>query len=119
MKSKFLYQDVDLVSLAVIYRQSYIPAVLRCFVCRNYDKVLMETGKLCDNIRVTIMDSCLVFTECLSLRILPSGGALKCLKKRFVSFKNYFEFRMAIFVSCWIIVIIEFIVKFCGQDNIC
>ena len=27
--------------------------VVRCFVCRNYDKVLMETGKLCDNIRVT------------------------------------------------------------------
>ena len=44
MKSKFLYQDVDVVSLA----DKCI--VVRCFVCRNYD---METGKLCDNIRVT------------------------------------------------------------------
>ena len=47
MKSKFLYQDVDVVSLADK------GIVVRCFVCRNYDKVLMETGKLCDNIRVT------------------------------------------------------------------
>ena len=47
MKSKFLYQDVDIVSLADK------GIVVRCFVCRNYDKVLMETGKLCDNIRVT------------------------------------------------------------------
>ena len=64
MKSKFLYQDVDVVSLADK------GIVVRCFVCRNYDKVLMETGKLCDNIRVTKMDSCLVLTECLSRRIL-------------------------------------------------
>ena len=64
MKSKFLYQDVDVVSLADK------SIVVRCFVCRNYDKVLMETGKLCDNIRVTKMDSCLVLTECLSRRIL-------------------------------------------------
>ena len=47
MKSKFLYQDVDVVSLADK------GIVVRCFVCRNYDKVLIETGKLCDNIRVT------------------------------------------------------------------
>ena len=47
MKSKFLYQDVDVVSLADK------GIVVRCIVCRNYDKVLMETGKLCDNIRVT------------------------------------------------------------------
>ena len=47
MKSKFLYQDVDVVSLADK------GIIVRCFVCRNYDKVLMETGKLCDNIRVT------------------------------------------------------------------
>ena len=47
MKSKFLYQDVDVVSLADK------GIVVRCFVYRNYDKVLMETGKLCDNIRVT------------------------------------------------------------------
>ena len=47
MKSKFLYQDVDVVSLADK------GIVVRCFVCRNNDKVLMETGKLCDNIRVT------------------------------------------------------------------
>ena len=49
MKSKFLYMyhDVDVVSLPDK------GIVVRCFVCRNYDKVLMETGKLCDNIRVT------------------------------------------------------------------
>ena len=47
MKSKFLYQDVDVVFLADK------GIVVRCFVCRDYDKVLMETGKLCDNIRVT------------------------------------------------------------------
>ena len=46
MKSKFLYQDVDVVSLADK------GIVVSCFVCRNYDKVLMETGKFCDNIRV-------------------------------------------------------------------
>ena len=64
MKSKFLYQDVDVVSLADK------GIIVRCFVCRNYDKVLMETEKLCDNIRVTKMDSCLVMIECLSRRIL-------------------------------------------------
>ena len=47
MKPTFLYQDVDVVSLADK------GIVVRCFVCRNYDKVLIETGKLCDNIRVT------------------------------------------------------------------
>ena len=40
-------QDVDVVSLADK------GIVVRCFVCRNYDKVLMETGQFCDNIRVT------------------------------------------------------------------
>ena len=39
MKSKFLYQGVDVVSL------TDKGIVVRCFVCRNYDKVLMETGK--------------------------------------------------------------------------
>ena len=38
MKSKFLYQDVDVVSLADK------GIVVRCFVFRIYDKVLMETG---------------------------------------------------------------------------
>ena len=41
MKSKFLYQDVDVVSLADK------GIVVRCFVCWNYDKVLMETRKFC------------------------------------------------------------------------
>ena len=27
--------------------------VVRCFVCGDYDKIFMETGKLSDNIRVT------------------------------------------------------------------
>ena len=47
MKSKFLYQNVDVVSHADK------GIVVRFFVYRNFDKVLMETGKLCDNIRVT------------------------------------------------------------------
>ena len=46
MKSKFLYQDVDVVLLA------YKGVVNRFFVYRNYDNVLMETGKLFDNKRV-------------------------------------------------------------------
>ena len=47
MKFKFLYQDVDVVSLADK------GVVVGCFVCRTYDKVLMETGELCVTIRVT------------------------------------------------------------------
>ena len=47
VKSKFLYQDADVI----------FPAdkciVVRSFVCRNYDKVLMETGKFSDNLSVT------------------------------------------------------------------
>ena len=62
-KSKFLYQDTDVI----------LPADkcidVRSFVCRNYDKVLMETGKFSDNLSQK-MDSCLVLTGCLSRRIL-------------------------------------------------
>ena len=47
MESKFLDQDVDVVSLASK------GIVIGCFVGRNYNKILMETGKLTDNIRVT------------------------------------------------------------------
>ena len=47
MNVKFLYQDVGVVFLA------YKNVVVLCFVCRNYDKVLKELGKLSDNIRVT------------------------------------------------------------------
>ena len=47
VKSKFLYQDADVILLA----NKCI--VVRSFVCRNYDKVLIETGKLSDNLRVT------------------------------------------------------------------
>ena len=44
VKSKFLYQDADVILLA----DKCI--VVRNFVCRNYDKVLMETGKFSDNL---------------------------------------------------------------------
>ena len=44
--------------------------VIGCFTGMNYNKILMETGKLTDNIRVTKMDSDLVLTKCLSRRIL-------------------------------------------------
>ena len=47
MESKFLDQDVDVVSLA------NKGIVIGCFVGRNYNKILMETRKLTDNIRVT------------------------------------------------------------------
>ena len=47
VKSKFLYQDADVILLA----DKCI--VIRSFVCRNYDKVLIETGKFSDNFRVT------------------------------------------------------------------
>ena len=47
VKSKFLYQDADVILLA----DKCI--VVRSFVHRNYDKVLMETGKFSDNLRVT------------------------------------------------------------------
>ena len=64
MESKFLDQDVDVVSLA------NKGIVIGCFVGRNYNKIIMETRKLTDNIRVTKMDSDLVLTECFSRRIL-------------------------------------------------
>ena len=44
--------------------------VVGCFVCGDYDKILMEAEKFSVNIRVTEMDSCLVLTECFSSRIL-------------------------------------------------
>ena len=47
MASEFLDQDVDVVSLA------NKGIVIGCFVSRNYNKILMETGKLTGNIRVT------------------------------------------------------------------
>ena len=43
---KFLYQDADVIPLADKC------VVVRSFVCRNYDKVVMKTRKLYDNIRV-------------------------------------------------------------------
>ena len=47
MESKFFDQDVDVVSFASKC------IVIGCFVGRNYDKILIETGKLTDKIRVT------------------------------------------------------------------
>ena len=47
VKSKFLHQDADVILL------SDICIVVRSFVCGNYDKVLMDTGKCSDNLSVT------------------------------------------------------------------
>ena len=47
MESTFLDQDVDV----VFHADKGI--VIGSFVGRNYNKILMETGKLMDNIRVT------------------------------------------------------------------
>ena len=44
VKSKFLWQDADVMPLA----DKCI--VVGCFVCGDYDKILMETGKYSDNI---------------------------------------------------------------------
>ena len=49
VKSKFLYQDADVITLA----DKCILVVVRSFVCRNYDKGLVETGKFFENLRVT------------------------------------------------------------------
>ena len=66
VKSNFLYQDADVMPLADKC------VVVRSFVCRNYDKVLMKTRKLYDNIRVTKngLVSDVKSTESLSRRIL-------------------------------------------------
>ena len=64
VKSKFLWQDADVMSLA----DKCI--VVGCFVCGDCDKILMETGKFSDKSGSLKMDSCLVLTECLSRRIL-------------------------------------------------
>ena len=47
MESKFLDQDVD----AVSFTNKGI--VIGCFVSSNYNTILMETGKLTGNIKVT------------------------------------------------------------------
>ena len=44
--------------------------VVGCFVCGDYDKILMETGKFPDKSGSLKTDSCLVLTECISRRIL-------------------------------------------------
>ena len=66
VKSKFLYQDADVIPLADKC------VVVRSSVCMNYDKVLMKTRKLYDNIRVTEngLVSDVESTECLSRRNL-------------------------------------------------
>ena len=56
----FLYFETE---VACFETTVYI-IVVRCFVCCKYDEILMVTGKLSDNIRVT---------ECLSPWILNSN----------------------------------------------
>ena len=87
---KFLYQDADVV----------LPAdkciVVRSFVCRN--KVLMETRKFSDNLRVTEMDSCLVLKERLSRRILrfrTSAIDLTHSERVSTSTSSFFAHRLA------------------------
>ena len=104
MKSKFLYQDVDVVSLADK------GIVVICFVCRNYGKVLMETGKLCDNIRVTKMDSCLVLIECLSrwiLRLSTSPIDLIHSERVSSSTSSFFAHRLAYAYEVYLPMLLE------------
>ena len=49
--STFLYQDADVIPLA----DKRI--VVKSFVCMTYDKVLVETGKVSDNLRPSIPQS--------------------------------------------------------------
>ena len=62
VKSKFLCQNADVMSLAGKC------LVVGCFVCGDYEKIYMETGKFSNNIRVT--ENVLVLTACFSRRIL-------------------------------------------------
>ena len=74
VKSKFLYQDADVILLA----DKCI--VVRSFVCRNYDKVLIETGKFSDNLRVTesgIWSRFLSLTRQDALSIAPQGQCIE------------------------------------------
>ena len=82
MKSTFLYQDVDVVYL------TDKGIIVRCFVCRNYDKVLMETGELCDNIRVT--KNGLVFG--VDRMFQSSDSAFKHITDRLNPFRKSVEF---------------------------
>ena len=56
MESKYFDQDVDVVSLA------NKGIVIGCFVSRNYNKILMETGNSWATSGSRKMDSDLVFT---------------------------------------------------------
>ena len=64
MESKFLDQDVDVMSLAINGK------VIGCFVGRNYNKIVMETISSRTTSGSRKMDSDLVLTECFSRRIL-------------------------------------------------
>ena len=66
MESKFFDQDVDVASLA------NKGIVIGCFVGRNYNEILIETGKLTGNIRVTKngLGSGVDRIKCFSRRIL-------------------------------------------------
>ena len=65
MESKFLHQDVD--DEVFLANKG---TVIVCFVDRNDKKILIETGKLIDNIRVTKNGLDLMLTECFSRRSL-------------------------------------------------
>ena len=49
VKSKFLFQDAGIITPG----DTMSCIVVRSFVCRKYYKVLIETGKISDNLRVT------------------------------------------------------------------
>ena len=69
VKSRFLYQDAD-----VIIPLTDKCIAVRSFVCRNYDKVLIETGQFFDNLRVT--EDGLV------------SGVVKVLSRRIIRFRT-------------------------------
>ena len=92
VKSKFLYQDADVMLLA----DKCI--VVRSFVFRNYDKVLMETESSLTTSGSQIMDSCLVLKEYLSRRILrfrTSAIALPHSERVSTSISSILALRLA------------------------
>ena len=104
VKSKFLWQDADVMSLA----DKCI--VVGYFVCGDYDKILMETGKFSDNIRVTenglvpgvdrVLSRRILRFRTLAIDLIHSGPLLKIslnLTLRTILLKKKFRITYYIF----------------------
>ena len=86
MESKFFDQDVDVVSLA------NKGIVMGCFVGRNYNKILMETGKLTDNITGNIRVTKNGLGSCVDRMFQSSDSAFYHFTDRLNPFGKSVEF---------------------------